>query len=119
MESVIKVKGHHEAEAQLVVCEKKQNGGFTLRTVITGDVMVTFTSIRDNNSLIKASGHDVTQILFEHVKQERRKGRALGFVDAPEGSGSVTVTTRGNCNFRYGIRQEVKVDQIPLNTKGK
>ena len=115
VESQIRVKEEHIAEAQLVVCEKKQKGGFTMDTTITGTVIVSFTNIRDNNSLFKLTSHDIVKILEEHVKQERRKGREMAFVDIADGS--VKVTTRGNCTFRYGVRQEVRVDQKPLNSK--
>jgi len=29
----------------------------------------------------------------------------------------VLMKTRGNCKFRYGIQQQIRVDQIPLNTQ--
>ena len=112
VESQIKVKAQHVAEAQLVVKEKKYSGDFIITSKIRGYVYVTFNNIKDNNSLIKATGHDIADIVSQHADMERRKGRALEFLEIQ--NSVVIIITRGKCHFRYGIRQEVNVDQKPL-----
>ncbi len=112
-ESVIKVKAEHVAEAQLVVNERKQAGNFTITTRIRGMVYVTFTNVKDNNALVKATGHDVSEIVEEYLKQEQRKGETMDFIEVR--NNTVYITTKGSCKFRYGIRQEVQVDQRPMD----
>ncbi|KAK2153950.1 hypothetical protein LSH36_281g10028 [Paralvinella palmiformis] len=112
VESVIKVKPEHVAEAQLVVKERKQSGDFIITTKISGTVYVTFTNVRDNNSFLKATGGDVASIMEQYLETERRKGEPLEFVTIQDDT--VTMVTKGSCRFRYGIRQEVKVDQCAL-----
>lgn len=113
VESLIKVKAEHVAEAKLVVTEDKKRGDFKVVTRIRGDVYVTFNDIRDNNSFLKSTGHEVAQIVEEYIKQERRKGESMDFVEVQDNV--VHITTQGSCQFRFGIRQEVLVDQKPLN----
>jgi hypothetical protein len=43
----------------------------------------------------------------------------LDFVEVktePEDVKTVIIQTKGKCRFRYGIKQEIKVDQKPLNS---
>ena len=112
VESVIKVKPEHIAEAQLVVKERKQSGDFIITTKVSGTVYVNFTSVRDNNSFLKATGGDIGVIMEQYLEMERRKGEALEFVTIDDGV--VTIVTKGSCRFRYGIQQEVRVDQNKL-----
>ena len=115
VESLIKVKAEHIAEAQLVVNEKKYTGDFVVVTKIRGYVFVNFTNIKDNNSLVKATGHDVAEILKEYLQMQRRIGEALDYVEVQDDT--VVIRTKGHCQFRFGIKQEVVVNQIPLNGK--
>ncbi len=114
VESLIKVNPNHVAEAHLVVKEEKRAGDFVVETTIRGTVYVTFTNVKDNNSFLKASGGDIGDIVKQHMERERRKGRDLGFVTVTDDS-DIVITTKGTCRFRYGVKQEVKVDQKPLN----
>ena len=115
VESLIKVKAEHIAEAQLVVNEKKYNGDFVVITKIKGYVFVNFTNIKDNNSLVKATGHDLAEIVKEYIQMHRRIGEALDYVEVQDDT--VVIRTKGHCQFRFGIKQEVVVNQIPLNGK--
>ena len=115
VESLIKVKAEHIAEAQLVVNEKKYNGDFVVITKIKGYVFVNFTNIKDNNSLVKATGHDLAEIVKEYIQMQRRIGEPLDYVEVQDDT--VAIRTKGHCQFRFGIKQEVVVNQIPLNGK--
>ena len=112
VESQIKVKKHHIAEASLVVNEKKYGGDFQIESHVWGMVYVTFTNLRDNNALVKATGHEITEIVKEYIEKENRKGVSFPFVKATDER--VEVTTKGQCKFRYGIKQEVVVNQKPI-----
>jgi len=49
-----------------------------------------------------------------YLDRERRKDpNSLSFIKL-EGD-TVKITTKGKCDFRYGVKQEVKVNQSPLN----
>ncbi len=115
VESLIKVKAQHIAEAQLVVNEKKYNGDFTVITRIKGEIFVNFTNIKDNNSLVKATSHDVAEIVKEFLQMQRRIGEGVEYVEVQ--GDTVVIRTQGRCQFRFGIKQEVVVNQIPLNGK--
>ena len=116
VESQIKVKSQNIAEAQLVVNEKKYSGDFVVMTTISGMVYVSFTEIRDNNSIIKATGNEFYDIIKWYIDRERRKARVyeyVNFKDTDEGQ-YIEVTTKGKCKFRFGIKQEVVVHQTPI-----
>lgn len=115
VESQIKVKSNHIAEAQLVVNEKKYSGDFVVTTVVQGMVYISFTDVRDNNSILKATGHEMVNIIKWFLDRERRKGRTYEFVQTDEENEIVTVTTKGRCKFRFGIKQEVVVHQKKIN----
>ena len=115
VESLIKVKAEHIAEAQLVVNEKKYSGEFVVITKIKGEIFVNFTNIKDNNALVKATSHDVAEIVKDHLQMQRRIGEAVDYVEVQ--GDTVVIRTKGRCQFRFGIKQEVVVNQIPLNGK--
>ena len=113
VESTINVEPKHVAEARLVVNEKKYSGEFVIETRMRGDIYVTFTNVRDNNSFVKLVSGDIVDIIQNYMKKEsRRRGRT------PEGievlDDFVKMKTTGKSNFRFGVSQEVKVDQKEL-----
>lgn len=112
VESQIRVKRGHIAEAQMVVNEKKVNGNFTVVTKMKGLVIVNFNNIRSKNSLIKSTAHDISEIVAEFLDMERRKGQPLDFVTIDKNV--VIMKTKGTCRFRFGVKQEVRVDQVPI-----
>jgi len=114
VESQILVNKHHIAAARLVVDEKRQSGSFVVESRLRGMVYVTFLSVRDNNSQIKAVGHDLDAIVKDYLARERKIGHPLADVDVL-GDGTVVVKTKGSCKFRYGIKQHIRVDQIQIN----
>ena len=114
VESQIRVKRGHVAEAELVVNERKQNGDFIVLSRIQGTVLVRFYNIRNNNQAFRFISNNIYGILEKYADMERRKGQALDFVEFEEESDTVIVKTKGTCRFKYGINQEVKVDQKEL-----
>ena len=115
VESMIKVKANHVADAQLVVDEKKYGGDFEIVSKIRGTVYITFTNIRDNNSAVKMVSNDIADIVKRHVEMQRRIGEPMDHVTVEEGL--VTVHTKGKCQFRFGVKQEVMVHQEPIKKK--
>ncbi|ESO06470.1 hypothetical protein HELRODRAFT_184932 [Helobdella robusta] len=114
VESVIQVKPKHVAEAFLVINEKKLSGEFEIVSRMKGFIYVTYHNIKDNNSMIKATGHELGAIVKEHLDREKRKGRDFTGIVEVEDDGTVVTRTTGTCNFRYGVKQETIVSQKPL-----
>ena len=112
VESQLKVKANHVAEASLVVNEKKYAGSFEVVSRVRGMVYATFTNLRDNNALVKATGDDIAAIVAWFVQRQRRKNITYPFVDVSDDV--VTIRTRGKCNFKFGVNQEVHVTQTPI-----
>jgi hypothetical protein len=117
VESQIHVDGHHVAEASLVVEERRQAGDFEVVTRIKGPVFFTFTAPSDNNSFVKSVGNSIADIVEKYLEIERKKGatKVFEFVKIEEDTGTVVVRTKGTCHFRYGIRQQIRVDQRTVN----
>lgn len=116
VESVIQVDKHHVAEASLVVNERKLSGAFEIESRISGTVNVTFTNIKENNAFVKVIGHDIVDIVKKHIEDAGKEDRHFPFVKLIEEGADrvVIVTTNGSCDFRYGVSQEVKVNQRPI-----
>jgi len=54
-----------------------------------------------------------------YLERERKKGGGRTALDEIVELGSdsvVLIKTRGSCKFRYGVQQQIRVDQIPLTT---
>lgn len=115
VDSLIRVKAKHEAEASLIVDERKQKGDFVVNSEIWGMVYAKFYNTRENNQVIMATGHDIAEIMVGYLEKQRRKGQPMEFVEVKAekegGEKKVYIQTKGRCSFRYGIRQEIKVNQ--------
>ncbi len=114
VESLIKVKPEHIAFAQLVVNEKKYSGNFTVTSRIRGYVSVEFRDVKGEVPTT-ITVHNIADIVEEHLQMKKRIGEPVDYVEVQ--GGIVIVKTKGTCNFRFGINQEVVVNQIPLNGK--
>ena len=79
LESKIVVQPQHEADARLLVNEKKQSGDFTIKSRVSGNVRVTFTSIKDNNSFIMSTSEDIVTILKVNYFQNKYDNILLSF----------------------------------------
>ena len=115
VDNQLQVEGRHRAEAKLVILEEEYAGGFEILTKIKGRVRAVFTNIKDNNSFVKAVEGDIDEI----VRQARDQGRIKGNTMTVEGSTrTVLCRTKGSCKFKYGMKQNVEVDQFPLDAQG-
>ena len=117
VDSKILVTKGHVAEASLVVDERKQTGDFQVTTKIRGFVYITFTAPRDNNSLVKATGTEIATVVEKYLDTERRKGNRVEHIRVIDDQGErvVVIETKGRCKFRYGVKQDIQVDQKPIN----
>lgn len=99
------------AQAKLVITEEEYKGSFSLHTNITGRVRVVFTNLKDNNSFLKAVEADVYQVIEWGV---RERMIIADNVEVRSKDKLVVITTKGKCQFTYGIKQDVEVNQFPL-----
>ena len=68
---------------------------------------------------VKAVGNDISDVVKRYLERERKKGggrTALDDVAEVTSDRVVVFKTRGSCKFRYGVQQQIRVDQIPLTT---
>ena len=111
VDSQVSVKGRHRAEAKLIIREEEYRGKFCVDTHIKGRVRIVYTNVKDNNSFLRAREGEVTEIVREAMEGRRLQGDAISV----DGSArAVLCRTRGQCTFRYGLQQDVEVDQLPL-----
>lgn len=113
VDNQLEVDGRTRAEAKLIIIEEEYNGRFTVQTKIKGRVRVVFTNIKDNNSFIKAIEGDMNEIVRQARDENRIKGNT---VIADGATRSVLCTTKGACKFKFGLKQNVEVDQFPLDS---
>ncbi len=108
-ESTISVARGKVAKARLVVREKKQSGDFSVETLVSGNAMVRFTNLLDNNSLLFCTSGQIDFIVQDFLNDERKINNVYEFVQVE--TPNVTIVTSGKCKFRYGVKQEVEVNQ--------
>ncbi|ELU08575.1 hypothetical protein CAPTEDRAFT_134512 [Capitella teleta] len=113
VDSQVNVKGKHRAEAKLIIKEEEYKGHFLVQTCIKGRVRVVFTNLKDNNSFIRVREGEIVEIVREALEGRRPQGDAISIDGATR---SVVCRTRGKCMFRYGLQQNVEVDQFPMNS---
>lgn len=114
VESHINVKRGYVANAKLIVDEKKYDGTFTITSRVAGTVHVSFTNVKDNNSMVYGTSDEIYAIVEEYLETQRCLDNPLdSFVQVREPE--VIITTKGKCDFRYGIKQQVLVEQVPMS----
>ena len=112
VDSEITVAGRHRAEAKLTIEEEEYKGSFKMVTKIKGKVRAIFSDIKDNNSFLKAVESDIDEI----VKRARQEKRLEGSTVTVDGATrTVVCTSTGSCKFKYGLKQDVEVDQKPID----
>ncbi|NPA72276.1 MAG: ETX/MTX2 family pore-forming toxin [Gammaproteobacteria bacterium] len=109
-ESTIAVSPHRAATAEMHVLEKQQSGSFVILTTARGTVLIKYVSLKDN-SLVFSQRGKICFIVGEYVhKMSRMKKKFIGVTEDKE-SETITFETKGECLFRFGIKQVVKVIQ--------
>ena len=114
VESHINVKRGYVANAKLIIEEKKYDGTFTITSRISGMVHVSFTNSKDNNAMVYGTSDEIYAIVEEYLEMQRNLDNPLdSFVEVREPE--VIVCTRGKCDFRFGVKQQVLVEQVPMS----
>lgn len=113
VDSEVEVEPRHRAEAKLIILEEEYKGLFELKTTIRGRVRISFYNLKDNNSFIRAIEGQIDQIITEMMAKTRSLPADVVCVDKVDKT--VVCTTRGRCQFKYGLKQDVEIDQVSLN----
>ena len=100
------------AQAKLVIKEEEYKGTFSMQTTILGRVRVVFLNLKDNNSFLKAAEADLYQIIQWGMAE---KIVLADNIKVDQKEKSVICSTKGKCHFTYGIKQDVEVEQFPLD----
>ncbi|BHF72513.1 hypothetical protein SprV_0401558000 [Sparganum proliferum] len=114
----IVVPPHSTAEAEVKVLEEKMTTKFALETKMHGRIRASVLDSRHDNRHLKYIENDITSIVSEHLARPRPKGKAAltNVVVQPLTEGSdqkvVVITTKGRCAFRFGVKQNVEVNQV-------
>lgn len=106
--SSIKVPPHHRTIAELVVKEKEFLAKFKLTVQIRGQVIVVVTNLRDNNSFVQSIEGDISAIIKAAEDKVADKGSVV------ISNRVVTWELQGECQFRFGVEQHVRLREFPL-----
>ncbi|VDN35292.1 unnamed protein product [Dibothriocephalus latus] len=103
---------------QVKVMEEKMTTKFSFETKMYGRIRASVMDSRHDNRHLKYIEADIVSIISEHLARPRPKGKpALTNVAVqPLAEGStqkvVIITTKGQCAFRFGVKQNVEVNQV-------
>lgn len=113
VDSQIEVKEGHVAKAKLVVLEEEYQGEFIIRTHVSGRIRAVFRNAKDGHSFIRAIEGDVVEVVRQAAASRGfGAGSAVLVVSATK---TVLCRTKGRCKFKYGVKQVIEVDQVPIN----
>ena len=114
VESEITVNAGKCADAKLIVLERKYDDKFTIESRISGNVFARFTNMLDNNSSVKMTQRSIDKIVKDYLKDRSQMNKPVSeqFIKL-EGT-TVVINTAGTCRFRYGVKQDVRVDERPI-----
>ena len=109
--SKVVVPAGKKASATMHVIEKQRSGEFAILTSMSGYVTIKYISLKDDSLVFGHSGQ-IVSIVRHFVKEMKSEGKKFVGIRFPDDS-KVEFQTRGNCAFRYGIKQVVTVVQNP------
>ncbi|CAI5447760.1 unnamed protein product [Caenorhabditis angaria] len=106
VDSCVRVPPNSETVAELVIIEDILTRDFRIENRLSGKVLVTITNLKENNSLVTVIEGNITDII-RGMPDYTAKGFRF---DGP----AVIYETRGQCVFRYGVEQKVRINEYPL-----
>lgn len=114
VDSDVVVKSGHRAEAKMNITEEEYNGKFLMKTTVQGIVKINFINLK-NNGFIRTMETNIYDVI-DWAKENRMlpEGDSADAVVLDSSNNAVVLTTRGKCQFKYGLKQDVVVDQHPL-----
>ncbi|CAJ0569788.1 unnamed protein product, partial [Mesorhabditis spiculigera] len=108
VDSCVRVPPNSETCAELVVLEEQMVRNFSIRNTLFGKVLVTVTNLKENNSLITILEGNIVDII-RGMGDHGAKGFTLD-------GHTVLYDTKGQCIFRYGVEQKVKINEMAIRS---
>lgn len=108
VDSCVKVPPGAETVAELVIIEDIVTRDFRIENRLSGKVLVTITNLKENNSLVTIIEGNICDII-RGMPDYTAKGFRF---DGP----AAIYETRGQCIFRFGIEQKVRINEFSLNS---
>lgn len=110
--SQIQVPSRTRINAELNVDEEEFHGHFSVSIRFAGRITATIATRQLPNTPLKSIDGDIVKIICEVMKNNHR----LNAFEILKGdSPSMCFTMRGECSFRYGIKQNITLDQESLS----
>ncbi|XP_063398310.1 uncharacterized protein LOC134683124 isoform X1 [Mytilus trossulus] len=106
-EGVLLVEKQSMLTAKLQITEKQSSYTFTTNVAVKGEVIVTFYERKNNKYLMEYRAPIRTILVQKKDKFKDDKGKI--FVEDIDGTAYVKV--EGECIFKYGIKQEIIINQ--------
>ncbi|CAG2241976.1 unnamed protein product [Mytilus edulis] len=106
-EGVLLVEKQSMLTAKLQITEKQSSYTFTTNVAVKGEVIVTFYERKNNRYLMEYRASIRTILVQKKDKFKDDKGKI--FVEDIDGTAYVKV--EGECIFKYGIKQEIIINQ--------
>lgn len=97
-EGSLTVPSNSKLTAELEIIERHSEYTFKSAVAITGTVIVNIHSKKDNNKFLKTYTGDMKTILKDKYKDLKTEGSRTVFLDI-----------EGDCDFKYGIEQQIKI----------
>lgn len=102
VDSTIKLPPQTKTLANLVIKQQEFDGKFKVKTKFWGRAIVCFHNRKDNNNFMRTVEGDVREI-FRSKEGFTVSGRVVSYV------------SEGKCHFRFGVEQQVSLQQLSLN----
>lgn len=110
----ILVAPRHSAFAEVKVAEEEITTQFRLTSVLHGRIRAVFYDAAHNNAFIKYVEGDLASIIEKELSDRGSFSPSNSHVrieTKPNGSKFLKIETVGRCKFRFGVHQEVEVNQ--------
>ena len=102
VDSNIKLPPQTKTLANLVINQQEFNGKFKVKSKFWGRVIACVHNRRDNNNFVRAIEGEMKEI-FRSKDGFTVSGKTVSYV------------SEGKCYFRFGVDQQVHLQQLPLN----
>lgn len=110
-EGVLSVEKESELTAKLQITEQKSTYSFTTRVAVKGEVLVEFYKRKNNEYLTNFKANMRTILVEKQNEIKNKKGELL----VEDSQGTAYVKLEGKCVFKYGIKQQIIINQSCTN----
>ena len=108
VDSLVKVPAKTITTAELVISEQQNASSFTVKTRVSGKILVHITHLSDNNSFVKSIDGELVEIW------KRQAGNSDSSTVVVE-KHCLSYITKGQCHFRFGVEQHVNISEKAID----